>query len=101
MAAWFVELNSNKISGWGSLTEVPSPYTPGVDGFLKVRFQLSSSLTGTAYVRDNVSGTIFSGPLANGSVLMADIPVIHGRTYTLQSSQSGTDMTARFMPLQV
>lgn len=79
---------------------VDSPYTPEADGFLTVRFQLASNLSGTGYVNDNVSGIIFSGPLVNGSILMSTMPVIAGRTYTLRSSQSSTDMSARFMPLR-
>ena len=93
-------LLNDKMVEFSEWQEVNSPYTPEADGFLTVRFQLSSTLSGTGYVRDSIDGTVFSGPLVNGSVLMSAIPVIARRTYTLQSSQSSTDMSAKFIPLR-
>lgn len=93
------ELNSNKISGWGDLEEVPNPYTPEKDGSMRIYFQPSSSVGSTIYVTEDGRGC-FYGSTENGANFLQYFPVKAGCTYQGSASQSGSIQLA-FRPFQM
>ena len=92
------ELNDNKVSGWGDLEEASNPYTPDVDGLIRIYYRPSGNTNATVYATQDGNGC-FYGTSAGGSSLMQYFPAKSGHTYQGQASQPGTIQLA-FMPLQ-
>lgn len=92
------KLNDNKVSGWGDLENVSNPYTPQVDGVMRIYYQADGNNNATIYVQRN-GMNYFYGSAVGGARLIQFFPAKAGNTYQGFSSQPGTIQLA-FMPLQ-
>lgn len=92
------ELNGNKVSGWGDPEKVSNPYTPNVDGLIRIYFSPSGNANATVYATQN-GISHFSTSSAGGGNIAQFFPVKSGHTYQGQASQPGTIQLA-FIPLR-
>lgn len=91
-------LNGNKVSGWGDPEKVSNPYTPNVDGLIRIYFSPSGNTNATVYATQN-GISHFSTSSAGGGNIAQFFPVKSGHTYQGQASQPGTIQLA-FIPLR-
>ena len=91
-------LNGNKVSGWGDQEKVSNPYTPNVDGLIRIYFSPSGNTNATVYATQN-GISHFSTSSAGGGNIAQFFPVKSGHTYQGQASQPGTIQLA-FIPLR-
>lgn len=96
--AGLTELNSNKVSGFGGIETVSNPYTPDVDGLIRIYFSPSGSANATVYATQN-GITHFSTTSSGGANIAQFFPAKAGNTYQGNASQSGT-IQLSFMPLK-
>ena len=96
--AYLSQLSSNKVSGFGDMETVSNPYTPDVDGLIRIYYRPSGNTNATVYATQDGNGC-FYGTSAGGSSLMQYFPAKSGHTYQGQASQPGTIQLA-FMPLK-
>lgn len=92
------ELNSNKVSGFGGIETVSNPYTPDVDGLIRIYFSPSGSTNATVYATQN-GISHFSTTSSGGANIAQFFPAKAGNTYQGNASQPGTIQLA-FMPLK-
>ena len=92
------QLSSNKVSGFGDMETVSNPYTPDVDGFIRIYFSPSGSANATVYATQNGTSH-FSATSSGGANIAQFFPALAGHTYQGQASQPGTIQLA-FMPLR-
>lgn len=94
----FSFLNSNKVSGFGDIETVSNPYTPDVDGLIRIYFSPSGNTNATVYATQN-GISHFSTTSSGGANIAQFFPAKAGNTYQGNASQPGTIQLA-FMPLQ-
>ena len=92
------DLSSSKVSGFGDMETVSNPYTPDVDGFIRIYFSPSGSTNATVYATQN-GISHFSATSSGGANIAQFFPALAGHTYQGQASQPGTIQLA-FMPLR-
>lgn len=92
------ELNDNKVSGFGDIETVSNPYTPDVDGLIRIYFSPSGNTNATVYATQN-GISHFSTTSSGGANIAQFFPAKAGNTYQGNASQPGTIQLA-FMPLQ-
>lgn len=92
------ELSSNKVSGFGDMETVSNPYTPDVDGLIRIYFSPSGNTNATVYATQNGTSH-FSVTSSGGANIAQFFPALAGHTYQGQASQPGTIQLA-FMPLR-
>lgn len=92
------ELNDNKVSGFGGIETVSNPYTPDVDGLIRIYFSPSGSTNATVYATQN-GISHFSTTSSGGANIAQFFPAKAGNTYQGNASQPGTIQLA-FMPLK-
>ena len=92
------DLSSNKVSGFGDMETVSNPYTPDVDGLIRIYFSPSGSTNATVYATQN-GKSHFSATSSGGANIAQFFPALAGHTYQGQASQPGTIQLA-FMPLR-
>lgn len=92
------QLSSNKVSGFGDMETVSNPYTPDVDGLIRIYFSPSVSTNATVYATQN-GKSHFSATSSGGANIAQFFPALAGHTYQGQASQPGTIQLA-FMPLR-
>lgn len=97
-APTFEELNDNKVSGFGDIETVSNPYTPDVDGLIRIYFSPSGNTNATVYATQN-GISHFSTTSSDGANIAQFFPAKAGNTYQGNASQPGTIQLA-FMPLQ-
>lgn len=91
-------LNDNKVSGFGDIETVSNPYTPDVDGLIRIYFSPSGNINATVYATQN-GISHFSTTSSGGANIAQFFPAKAGNTYQGNASQPGTIQLA-FMPLQ-
>ncbi len=91
-------LSSNKVSGFGDMETVSNPYTPDVDGLIRIYFSPSGNTNATVYATQN-GNSHFSATSSGGANIAQFFPALAGHTYQGQASQPGTIQLA-FMPLR-
>lgn len=92
------DLSSNKVSGFGDMEAVSNPYTPDVDGLIRIYFSPSGSTNAAVYATQNGTSH-FSATSSDGANIAQFFPALAGHTYQGQASQPGTIQLA-FMPLR-
>ena len=92
------DLSSNKVSGFGDIETVSNPYTPDVDGLIRIYFSPSGNTNATVYATQN-GISHFSATSSGGANIAQFFPALAGHTYQGQASQPGTIQLA-FMPLR-
>ena len=96
--AYLSQLSSNKVSGFGDMETVSNPYTPDVDGLIRIYFSPSGNTNATVYATQNGTSH-FSATSSGGANIAQFFPAKAGNTYQGNASQPGTIQLA-FMPLQ-
>lgn len=96
--AYLSDLSSNKVSGFGDMETVSNPYTPDVDGLIRIYFSPSGNTNATVYATQN-GISHFSATSSGGANIAQFFPALAGHTYQGQASQPGTIQLA-FMPLR-
>ena len=96
--AYLSDLSSNKVSGFGDIETVSNPYTPDVDGLIRIYFSPSGNTNATVYATQNGTSH-FSATSSGGANIAQFFPALAGHTYQGQASQPGTIQLA-FMPLR-
>lgn len=96
--AYLSQLSSNKVSGFGDIETVSNPYTPDVDGLIRIYFSPSGNTNATVYATQNGTSH-FSATSSGGANIAQFFPALAGHTYQGQASQPGTIQLA-FMPLR-
>ena len=96
--AYLSQLSSNKVSGFGDIETVSNPYTPDVDGLIRIYFSPSGNTNATVYATQN-GISHFSATSSGGANIAQFFPALAGHTYQGQASQPGTIQLA-FMPLR-
>ena len=92
------KLIRGKVNGWDNLEAVPNPYTPDVDGLIRIYFSPSGSTNATVYATQN-GISHFSATSSGGANIAQFFPALAGHTYQGQASQPGTIQLA-FMALR-
>ena len=94
----FSLLNDNKVSGFGGIETVSNPYTPDVDGLIRIYFSPSGNTNATVYATQN-GISHFSTTSSGGANIAQFFSAKAGNTYQGSASQPGTIQLA-FMPLK-
>ena len=92
------KLIRGKVNGWDNLEAVPNPYTPDVDGLIRIYFSPSGNTNATVYATQNGTSH-FSATSSGGANIAQFFPALAGHTYQGQASQPGTIQLA-FMALR-
>ena len=82
--AYLSDLSSNKVSGFGDMETVSNPYTPDVDGLIRIYFSPSGNTNATVYATQN-GISHFSATSSGGANITQFFPALAGHTYQGQA----------------